>query len=162
MVKLWQENLSWQWDHVCSGSPVIWNLPGFGTKTAASLLPYFGRYTSETGFFPAFEGWGGGLSAFYPNGALSWYHTDTMCDWFAEPLSMDHAGITKWASENTTFDLYVGQQMVKRYGPTAAMRMGWLESSYSGCGEHYYNADQRRKLLAGGLVAVHQEKDNSV
>ena len=101
------------------------------------------------------------MPSFYPNGAFARYHTATMCDWFSAPLAMDHDGITKWCCENTTFDLYVGQQMIKRYGATAPMKMGWLESAYSGCGEHYYNAEQRRKILATEVIAMHQEKDNS-
>jgi glycosyltransferase involved in cell wall biosynthesis len=162
LPKLWQENLAWPHDHVCSGTPVVWNLPMNGVAQAKTWMPYFAEYTAKTGRLAAMEGWRHGPQSAYPNGALAWYRTETMLEWFKEPLAMKRVEMQEWCSNNTAFDWFVGRQMVTHYGLNAPRMMGFLSSSYSGCGDHFYTAEDRRKMLRDGIAAIHQEKDNSL
>jgi hypothetical protein len=75
---------------------------------------------------------------------------------------MKRVEMQEWCSNNTAFDWFVGRQMVTHYGLNAPRMMGFLSSSYSGCGDHFYTAEDRRKMLRDGIAAIHQEKDNSL
>lgn len=161
LYQLWQENMSWPWNHVCSGTPVVWNLPMNGIDQAKTWIPYFADYTAATGRFPTLEGWRYGPQSAYPNGALAFYHTNTMISWFQDGMRLTGTALESWCNQNTAFDFFIGRKVVNNYGLDAPKMSAWLPSAYSGCGDHYYTASDRRNMLGNGVVAYHQEKDHT-
>jgi hypothetical protein len=59
----------------------------------------------------------------------------------------------------TSWDLEIGIRLFKEYGEKSFEKVGWLPSSYSGCGDYYYNQTQRELMIdTGQKVVIHQYK----
>jgi hypothetical protein len=94
----------------------------------------------------------------YTNGALTFYNTKQTEKYFLTELNFqgnpsDHMDtITSW-------DLEIGIRLFKDLKEKSFEKVGWLPSSYSGCGDYYYNQKQRDKMLTSGLkIVIHQYK----
>lgn len=159
LQKLWSENMAWPHDHVCAGTPVIYEIMTNGSARAIPWLAYAARYAEATGRFPAFEGWDIGAQAMFPNGALAFYKTKVMEEWFGEMMPLSGPDLEEWCLRNVSFDHFIGRKIITLFGDSGVEKMAWLPSAYSGCGNKYYTEEERLKMLDGSTLAVHQVKN---
>lgn len=158
LKRLWEEHLDCG-DVLMSGTPVCWHPWSNGGEFGKQVIEYASRYQDMSGMCMAFEGQHEGKTAVYPNGALAWYKTKTMTEMFSDGLKF--RDLNTFCDRIEAYDLHIGREMIRRYGVGALDKIGILPGSYSGCGDHHYTLDTRRRLLSSGSkVAVHQIKDD--
>lgn len=154
--KVLAEEHSGAGDVVASGSPVAWHMLAKGHKLAIKAIEFCSRYYRQTGRMVALEGPTiDGPPSLYPNGAIAWYSSELMQECFVSRIP------NGWEqfSEAEPFDLAVGRYIWSRFGDLSFNKVGILNSSYSGCLDHWYSLNDRLQMLASGkIVAVHQVK----
>lgn len=156
---LWDEHLAWQYEPIITGTPTL-RLPIVaGGETLYSAQHYLYKYAEASGVAMRVEP--SSPTALYTNGALTFYHTDSLLDLFAEELSgtIPLANCGKHVDLVAPWDIGLGIKLYKRFGNEVFKKVGWLPSIYSGCGDKAYSQEQRlNMLLSGKKVAIHQYK----
>lgn len=153
---LWQEHLNWPIEPVMTGTPVF-KCPLIGVgNLLQGVQEYRYAYSKECKLYMNIEH----VYPFslYTNGALTFYNTKETEKYFFPELNFignpsDHMDII------TSWDLEIGIRLFKDLNEKSFEKVGWLPSSYSGCGDYYYNQQQRDEMLTSGLkIVIHQNK----
>jgi hypothetical protein len=101
----------------------------------------------------------GGPHTLYCNGALTFYNTSKMKQYFAKELNYRAGDDITILNNKNAWDLEVGLRILQDVKDDIFNKVAWIPSSYSGFGDHYYNQRQRNKMLETGLkAAIHQYK----
>lgn len=155
--KLWDEFLSWDSEPIIAGTPAI----RYCANTCGNLLQSFSeyccQYSKECGVTMSFETHA--PYGLYCNGALTFYNTAKMKEYFAKELAYRIGDNIEILESKHAWDLDVGLRILKDVKEKVFNKVAWLPSSYSGYEDYYYNQRQRNKMLETGLKAViHQYK----
>lgn len=155
--KLWDEFLSWDSEPIIAGTPAI----RYNASTCGNLLQSFAEYSynysKECGLTISLEP--AAPYGLYCNGALTFYNTAKMKEYFAKELAYRIGDDTSILESKYAWDLDVGLRILKDVKEKVFNKVAWTPSSYSGFGDFYYNQRQRNKMLETGLKAViHQYK----
>ena len=74
-------------------------------------------------------------------------------------LSSTINNLSDYADLTGPWDLNLGTRIFKDLREKSFERVGWLPSSYSGCGDLFYTQKQRDYMIDSGLkVVMHQNK----
>lgn len=153
---LWQEHLNWPVEPIMTGTPVF-KCPLIGVGNLfQGIQDYRYNYTKECKLYMNVEH----VYPFslYTNGALTFYNTKEIEKYFLPELNFE-GNPSDHMDTITSWDLESGIRLFKDLKEKSFERVGWLPSSYSGCGDYYYNQKQREEMLTSGLkVVVHQNK----
>ena len=155
--RLWDEFLSWKSEPIIAGTPVIrYPMNGCGNFLQATA-EYQYQYSKECGLTMYFDT--GGPHTLYCNGALTFYNTSKMKQYFAKELNYRVGDDITILNNKNAWDLEVGLRILQDVKDDIFNKVAWIPSSYSGFGDHYYNQRQRNKMLETGLkAAIHQYK----
>jgi glycosyltransferase involved in cell wall biosynthesis len=153
---LWQEHLSWPYEPIMTGTPVFkCPLKGVGNLLQGSM-DYRYKYSKDCGLYMNIEHVN--PTALYTNGALTFYNTNNTAKYFQPELEF-YGDVSSYMNTITSWDLEIGIRLFKEYGEKSFEKVGWLPSSYSGCGDYYYNQTQRELMIdTGQKVVIHQYK----
>ena len=154
---LWDEFLNWPHEAYMVGTPVLkYPLSKIGNFIQNSS-EYIYNYSKNTGVSMVVEQHG--PFCLYTNGALTIYHTQKIKEMFANELFLIDKNILTFTDKIRAWDYESGIRLFKKYKQDAFKYVGWLNSSYSGCGDLYYNQKQRQNMLDTKLKCViHQYK----
>jgi hypothetical protein len=95
----------------------------------------------------------------YTNGALTFYNTKHTEFYFYKELYSNIINKSDYMNTISPWDLEIGIRLFKDLKEKSFEKVGWLPSSYSGCGDYYYNQDQRDDMLNNVYkVVIHQNK----
>lgn len=151
---LWQEHLDWS-DPVMTGTPVIKMPMSFPIGNFLYGIEEFrNQYSKKSSVVMAvYSCHGINKFSIHTNGALGFYKTSEMNKIF-------NIKINKSTIKNfSPWDDFLGIKFYKKYKEKCLNKMGWLCSSYSGCGDEFYSQHQRNFMLKSGLKSViHQNK----
>jgi hypothetical protein len=155
--RLWDDFLSWDSEPIIAGTPVIrYPMNGCGNFLQAST-EYQYQYAKECGLTMYLDT--GGPHTLYCNGALTFYKTQKMKEYFAKELSYKAGDDSYILNNKNAWDLEVGLRILQDVKDDIFNKIAWIPSSYSGFGDCYYNQRQRNKMLETGLkAAIHQYK----
>jgi hypothetical protein len=155
--RLWDEFLSWKSEPIIAGTPVIrYPMNGCGNFLQATA-EYQYQYSKECGLTMYLDT--GGPHTLYCNGALTFYNTSKMKQYFAKELNYRVGDDITILNNKNAWDLEVGLRILQDVKDDIFNKVAWIPSSYSGFGDHYYNQRQRNKMLETGLkAAIHQYK----
>lgn len=155
--RLWDDFLSWNSEPIIAGTPVIrYPMNGCG-NFLQSTTEYQYQYAKECGLTMYLDT--GGPHTLYCNGALTFYNTNKMKQYFAKELSYRAGDETGILNNKSAWDLEVGLRILQDVKENIFNKVAWIPSSYSGFGDFYYNQRQRNKMLETGLkAAIHQYK----
>lgn len=153
---LWQEHLSWPYEPIMTGTPVFkCPLTEVGNLLQGSM-DYRYQYSKDCGLYMNIEHVN--PTSLYTNGALTFYNTNKTSKYFSPELEFN-GDVSSYMDSITSWDLEIGIRLFKEYGEKSFEKVGWLPSSYSGCGDYYYNQKQRESMLTSGQkVVIHQYK----
>lgn len=154
---LWDELMNWPYEAYMTGTPVLkYNSRGIG-NFIQNHMDYIYNYSKETGVSMVIES----VNPFclFTNGALTFYHTEKIKNMFIDELNKIDQNNFDFVNYTHSWDYESGIRLFKKYKEHAFKYVGWLKSSYSGCGEYYYNSKQREYMLESKLKKViHQYK----
>jgi hypothetical protein len=95
----------------------------------------------------------------YTNGALTFYNTQKMCEFFNKELYGTILNKSEHVDDVGPWDFGLGIRIYDKLKDDSFKKVGWLPSSYSGCGDFCYNEKQRLNMLETNLkVIMHQYK----
>jgi len=154
---IWQEHLSWQKKPIVTGTPVF-KCPNLAYGNILhGITEYRSEYAKQCKLNLLVEN----VSplALYSNGALSYYDTQKMMEYYNVELSSTIHNLSDYADLTGPWDLNLGMRIFKDFKEKSFERVGWLPSSYSGCGDLFYTQKQRDYMIESGLkVVIHQNK----
>ena len=154
---LWQEHLSWQKKPIVTGTPVF-KCPNLAYGNILhGITEYRSEYAKQCKLNLLVEN----VSplSLYSNGALSYYDTQKMMEYYNLELSSTINNLSDYADLTGPWDLNLGTRIFKDLREKSFERVGWLPSSYSGCGDLFYTQKQRDYMIDSGLkVVMHQNK----
>jgi hypothetical protein len=155
--RLWDDFLSWDSEPIIAGTPVIrYPMNGCGNFLQAST-EYQYQYAKDCGVTMYLDT--GGPHTLYCNGALTFYKTQKMKEYFAKELNYKAGDDSYILNNKNAWDLEVGLRILQDVKDDIFNKIAWIPSSYSGFGDCYYNQRQRNKMLETGLkAAIHQYK----
>lgn len=158
---LWVEHLRWPGGCVTSGTPAIWNPWAQRGAWRDAIANYVLRYRRSSGLPMPFCGPNKVPLNVYPNGALAFYKTAEVQEAFQTALAASPRGPE--ALKCMPYDYRFGEHLMKKYGVEVFKKVGFLPSSYSGCGNILMPEIQRMRMLVNKTkVAVHQIKSNAI
>lgn len=154
---IWQEHLNWIYEPIMTGTPVFkCPLQGVG-NLLQGVQDYRYRYSKECKLYMNVEHVY--PFALYTNGALTFYNTEETERYFKNEMEIKNEDASDHMDTITSWDLEIGIRLFKEFGEQSFEKVGWLPSSYSGCGDFYYNEEQRVSMLNSGLkTVIHQYK----
>ena len=155
--RLWDDFLSWKTEPIISGTPVIRHpMNGCGNFLQATE-EYRYQYSKDCGVTMYLDT--GEPHTLYCNGALTFYNTNKMKEYFAKELNYKNGDADPILNNKNAWDLEVGLRVLQDVKENIFNKVAWIPSSYSGFGDFYYNQRQRNKMLETGLkAAIHQYK----
>jgi glycosyltransferase involved in cell wall biosynthesis len=154
---LWQEHLNWPYEPIMTGTPVFKCPLHESGNLLQGSMDYRYRYSKECGLYMNIEHVN--PHSLYTNGALTFYNTKETARYFDYELKFVGDSQSNHMDTITSWDLEIGIRLFKQYGEQSFEKVGWLPSSYSGCGDYYYNQSQRESMLSSGQkVVIHQYK----
>ena len=154
---LWQEHLSWPYEPIITGTPAI-RMPkqAIGNFFQGSL-DYIYNYSKECNVSINIDH--ASPISIYTNGALTFYNTQKMCEFFQKELYTNIIDRSSHVDEVGPWDFGLGIRIYNKLKEDSFKRVGWLPSSYSGCGDFCYNEKQRVNMIETGLkIVMHQYK----
>jgi hypothetical protein len=154
---LWQQHLSWQTKPIMTGTPVFKCPPGPSGNILQGSTEYIYSYSNECKLnmlvehvYPL---------SLYTNGALAFYDTNKICEYYEHELNNNIENKSDHIDELGPWDMFLGTCLINELNEKSFEKVGWLPSAYSGCGDYFYNQQQRDYMLNSGMkVAVHQNK----
>lgn len=154
---IWQEHLNWPGEPTMTGTPVFkCPLNGSG-NLLQGIQDYRYRYSKECKLYMVVEHTY--PYSLYTNGALTFYNTKHTEFYFYKELYSNIINKSDYMNTISPWDLEIGIRLFKDLKEKSFEKVGWLPSSYSGCGDYYYNQDQRDDMLNNGYkVVIHQNK----
>jgi len=154
---IWQEHLDWYGEPTMTGTPVFkCPLNGSG-NLLQGIQDYRYRYSKESKLYMVVEHTY--PYSLYTNGALTFYNTKHTEFYFYKELYSNIINKSDYMNTISPWDLEIGIRLFKDLKEKSFEKVGWLPSSYSGCGDYYYNQDQRNDMLNNGYkVVIHQNK----
>jgi hypothetical protein len=154
---IWQEHLDWYGEPTMTGTPVFkCPLNGSG-NLLQGIQDYRYRYSKESKLYMVVEHTY--PYSLYTNGALTFYNTKQTEFYFYKELYSNIINKSDYMNTISPWDLEIGIRLFKDLKEKSFEKVGWLPSSYSGCGDYYYNQDQRDDMLNNGYkVVIHQNK----
>lgn len=154
---IWEEHLSWPYEPIMTGTPVFkCPLNGCGNLLQGSA-DYRHLYSKECNMFMVLEYTY--PYSLYTNGALTFYNTKESEMYFRKEIYDNISNKSDYMDTISPWDLEYGIRLFKKHKEKSFNKVGWLPSSYSGCGDYYYNQFQREDLLNKELkVVIHQYK----
>ena len=154
---IWQEHLNWTGEPTMTGTPVFkCPLNGSG-NLLQGIQDYRYRYSKESKLYMVVEHTY--PYSLYTNGALTFYNTKHTEFYFYKELYSNIINKSNYMNTISPWDLEIGIRLFKDLKEKSFEKVGWLPSSYSGCGDYYYNQDQRDDMLNNRYkVVIHQNK----
>lgn len=160
---LLEQHDSWPYESIMTGTPVIkcpLNSGGVG-NFLQGMQEYVYNYSKKCGVSMVVEYVY--PFALYTNGALTFYNTKKTEEFFINELKKCRNGDYSYIDRMQPWDLEFGIRLFKEYKEKSFEKVGWLESSYSGCGDLWYNQKQRQNMLDTGLkYVIHQHKYGNI
>lgn len=154
---LWEEHLDWS-DPLMTGTPVVKvSMKNPIGNFLCGIETYRHQYAKKCGVAMSVYNCGGLVeSSVHTNGALGFYKTSEIKKIFYKSIKEVSPSTIRKISP---WDNFLGTKFYKKYKSKCFNRIGWLPSSYSGCGDEFYCQKQRNFMLDSGLkVAIHQNK----
>jgi hypothetical protein len=154
---LWQEHLNWTGEPTMTGTPVFkCPLNGSG-NLLQGIQDYRYKYSKECKLYMVVEHTY--PYSLYTNGALTFYNTKHTEFYFNKELYSNIINKSDYMDTISPWDLEIGIRLFKDLKEKSFEKVGWIPSSYSGCGDYFYNQEQRNQMLESGLkVVIHQYK----
>jgi len=154
---LWQEHLNWTGEPTMTGTPVFkCPLNGSG-NLLQGIQDYRYKYSKECKLYMVVEHTY--PYSLYTNGALTFYNTKHTEFYFYKELYSNIINKSDYMDTISPWDLEIGIRLFKDLKEKSFEKVGWIPSSYSGCGDYFYNQEQRNQMLESGLkVVIHQYK----
>ena len=154
---IWQEHLNWPGEPTMTGTPVFkCPLNGSG-NLLQGIQDYRYQYSKECKLYMVVEHTY--PYSLYTNGALTFYNTNQTEFYFHKELHSIIKNKSDYMDTISPWDLEIGIRLFKDLKEKSFDKVGWLPSSYSGCGDYYYNQEQRDDMLnKGHKVVIHQNK----
>ena len=154
---LWQEHLNWTGEPTMTGTPVFkCPLNGSG-NLLQGIQDYRYKYSKECKLYMVVEHTY--PYSLYTNGALTFYNTKHTEFYFYKELYSNIINKSDYMDTISPWDLEIGIRLFKDLKEKSFEKVGWNPSSYSGCGDYFYNQEQRNQMLESGLKSViHQYK----
>ena len=154
---LWQEHLNWTGEPTMTGTPVFkCPLNGSG-NLLQGIQDYRYKYSKECKLYMVVEHTY--PYSLYTNGALTFYNTKHTEFYFYKELYSNIINKSDYMDTISPWDLEIGIRLFKDLKEKSFEKVGWIPSSYSGCGDYFYNQEQRDQMLESGLkVVIHQYK----
>jgi hypothetical protein len=154
------EFFDWPYDAVAGGCPVFWNPFSGNAARVDVFLKYGNAYRQKSGVLPAYEITDQvSYPILYPNGALGIWDVTEFKLLFPEEFNNPNGCY----STLYPYDDKIGRMWWGVYQHRITRKVAWLACTYSGCGDRWYNEQQRIQLLTSGKkIAVHQVKNNSL
>ncbi len=143
------------------GTPCLWNMTDDGdVQWVGDCLAYAEEYRKQTGLVPAMEGIVdnpyGIKRCLFANGAFAFFSKEAMEETILPRVRL---GGLKALEGTPPYDIQFGEVGRRLLGRNVFQRTRWMGSLYSGCGDHWMDANDRLKLFESGqIVAVHQVK----
>lgn len=154
---LWQEHLSWQKKPILTGTPVFKYPNPAQSNILQGMTEYKTEYGKQCNVNMLIEN--NSPLCLYTNGALSFYDTEKMVEFYKTELNLEILDPCSHADKTGPWDLNLGIKIFKELRERSFERIGWLPSSYSGCTDLFYTQKQRDYMLQSGLkVVIHQNK----
>lgn len=154
---LWQEHLSWPYDPIVTGTPVMKCPSLCSGNMMMGTTDYRYNYAKQCKVDMLVED----ISDFaiYTNGALTFYNTDKTIGYFSSEVNGLITDKSNHVNQTGPWDYCLGVRIMKDLKENAFKHVGWLPSSYSGCSDNFYSQDQRNYMLKSKMkVAIHQYK----
>ncbi len=154
---IWQEHLNWPGEPTMTGTPVFkCPLNGSG-NLLQGIQDYRYQYSKECKLYMVVEHTY--PYSLYTNGALTFYNTKHTEFYYHKELYNNIKNKSDYMDTISPWDLEIGIRLFKDMKEKSFEKVGWLPSSYSGCGDYYYNQEQRNDMLNKGYkVVIHQNK----
>ena len=154
---IWQEHLNWPGEPTMTGTPVFkCPLNGSG-NLLQGIQDYRYQYSKECKLYMVVEHTY--PYSLYTNGALTFYNTKHTEFYYHKELYDNIKNKSDYMDTISPWDLEIGIRLFKDMKEKSFEKVGWLPSSYSGCGDYYYNQEQRNDMLNKGYkVVIHQNK----
>jgi len=154
---LWQEHLSWPYEPIITGTPAI-RMPKLAIGNFfQSSQDYIYNYSKECNVSINIDH--AAPISIYTNGALTFYNTQKMCEFFNKELYGTILNKSEHVDDVGPWDFGLGIRIYDKLKDDSFKKVGWLPSSYSGCGDFCYNEKQRLNMLETNLkVIMHQYK----
>jgi hypothetical protein len=154
---LWQEHLSWKKEPIVTGTPVFKHPFETCGNIYMGSLDYRYHYSKECKLHMVVEHIG--PPCLYTNGALTFYDVKKTLKYFDLELNSKIVDKSSHVDQTGPWDLQLGIRIVEDLKEKSFDHVGWLPSSYSGCGEYFYTQKQRDYMLNSGMkVVIHQNK----
>lgn len=154
---LWQEHLSWPYEPIITGTPVIRMPKIVSGNFFQGAQDYIYNYSKQCNLSMNIDQVS--PTSIYTNGALTFYNTKKLCEFFANELNNNIIDKSQHVDEVGPWDLDLGIRIYNKLKDESFKRVGWLPSSYSGCGDFCYNEKQRLNMLETNLkIVMHQYK----
>jgi hypothetical protein len=155
--QLLEEDSIWSDKVYMTGTPVLkYPIDNIGNFCQNSM-DYIYNYSKECGVSMVIEQCG--PFSLYTNGALTFYNTKLIREMFIDELKAIDDKNFSFADKIRAWDYESGIRLFKKFKEESFKYVGWLKSSYSGCGDIYYNEKQRINMLETKLKnAIHQYK----
>jgi hypothetical protein len=151
-----EEHMAWYYEPIITGTPCLRYPKTITGDLMHGMARYMYDYTKASGVSMNIDN---APMSLYTNGALTFYTTSHMLDLFGDEIFTDIRDKDSHVDKVGCWDFSLGQRIYKKYGTDFVKYVGWLPSSYSGCGETCYSLDQRLYMLESGKkVAMHQYK----
>ena len=154
---IWQEHLNWPEEPTMTGTPVFKCPLNSSGNLLQGIQDYRYKYSKECKLYMVVEHTY--PYSLYTNGALTFYNTKHTEFYFHKELYNNIKNKSDYMDTISPWDLEIGIRLFKDLKEKSFDKVGWLPSSYSGCGDYFYNQDQRNQMLQSGLKSViHQYK----
>ena len=154
---LWQEHLSWKKQPIVTGTPVFKHPFETCGNIYMGSLDYRYHYSKECKLHMVVEHVG--PPCLYTNGALTFYDVKKTLKYFDSELNSKIINKSSHVDKTGPWDIQLGIRIVDDLKEKSFDHVGWLPSSYSGCGEYFYTQKQRDCMLTSGMkVVIHQNK----
>lgn len=154
---IWQEHLSWKKEPIVTGTPVFKHPFETCGNIYMGSLDYRYHYSKECKLHMVVEHIG--PPCLYTNGALTFYDVKKTLKYFDTELNSKIVDKSSHVDITGPWDIQLGIRIVEDLKEKSFDHVGWLPSSYSGCGEYFYTQSQRDYMLNSGMkVVIHQNK----
>jgi hypothetical protein len=159
-----EEDAVWSENVYMTGTPVLKYPTDNVGNFCQNYMDFVYNYSKECGVSMVIEQSASynvysGPFSLYTNGALTFYNTKLTKQMFINEIQSINDKKYDFADKIRAWDYESGIRLFKKYKEESFRRIGWLKSSYSGCGDLYYNEKQRNKMLETKLKnVIHQYK----
>jgi hypothetical protein len=161
----WIEHVLFNQGTLVSGTPVIIRPRKSSEILDCNLTRYCDIFQRSSGYHPEIITYEAAIFRIFPNGALAWYNVDFLMKAFSTGISLLQRGwpmpeTEQYCHHIAAFDYYIGKYLPQQFGDIVALtKVGWLCTSYSGCGNHYISEERRVDMFKGdNVVIMHQYK----